>query len=243
MADNDTISFSLVTGASSGIGFELAKVAAEHGSDLLIAADGPEIHAAAEQLRQTGVEVFVVQADLATMDGVDQLHEKYSGLGRPLDAIYANAGRGIGKAFLDQSFDDIKHVIDTNVTGTLYLLHRFVGDMRQQGWGKVLITGSIAGLMPGTYNAVYNGRGSHRIQELPRQPERTDQGGAEAALRNCIRVPKLTRTFTSYSQPNDPRTRHSPSLRKASDLELSLRTDRGGGRDSVQALGAERCQS
>jgi uncharacterized protein len=77
MADNDTISFSLVTGASSGIGFELAKVAAEHGSDLLIAADGPEIHAAAEQLRQTGVEVFVVQADLATMDGVDQLHEKF----------------------------------------------------------------------------------------------------------------------------------------------------------------------
>lgn len=156
MADNDTIAFSLVTGASSGIGFELAKVAAEHGSDLIIVADGPEIYDAAAQLRQLGVEVVPVQADLATIAGVDAVHEKYSQIDRPLDAIFANAGRGLGKAFLDQSFDDIQRVIDTNVTGTVYLLHRFVGDMREQGWGRVLITGSIAGLMPGTYQAVYN---------------------------------------------------------------------------------------
>jgi short-subunit dehydrogenase len=107
-------------------------------------------------LRATGAEVVAIQADLATIEGIDALREKYVDIGRPIDALFANAGRGLGKAFLDQNFDDVKRVVDTNVTGTLYLLHRFVQDMRQQGWGRVLITGSIAGLIPGTYNAVYN---------------------------------------------------------------------------------------
>src|SRR5204863_6197922 len=73
------------------------------------------------------------------------------------EALLANAGRGLGKAFLDQDFADIRHVIDTNITGTLYLIHKVGRDMRARGDGKILITGSIAGLMPGTYQAVYNG--------------------------------------------------------------------------------------
>ena len=155
MADTQ-ISFSVVTGASSGIGFELAKIAAENGSDLLICSDGADINDAAERLRETGREVVAVEADLATIDGVDALRSKMLEIGRPIDALFANAGRGLGNGFLDQNFADIQRVIDTNVTGTTYLLHRFVNDMRSQGWGKVLITGSIAGLMPGTYQAVYN---------------------------------------------------------------------------------------
>lgn len=150
------ISFSVVTGASSGIGLELARVAAQRGSDLLIAADGPEIETAAEELRASGVTVEVLRADLATPDGVDALYAKIQELGRPVDALFANAGRGLGKAFLDQDFLEIERVLDTNITGTVYLLHNVVGDMRKQGWGRVLITGSIAGLMPGTYQAVYN---------------------------------------------------------------------------------------
>jgi short-subunit dehydrogenase len=71
--------------------------------------------------------------------------------------LLANAGRGLGKAFLDQRWPDIRHVIDTNVTGTLYLLHKIGRDMRTRGRGRVLITGSIAGFMPGTFQAVYNG--------------------------------------------------------------------------------------
>jgi short-subunit dehydrogenase len=154
--DQNPISFSVVTGASSGIGLELARVAARHGSDLLIAADGPEIEAAAAELRGLGVSVEAVTTDLATPIGVDALHAKILELGRPVDALFANAGRGLGKAFLDQEFHDVERVLDTNITGTLYLLHKVVGDMRRQGWGRVLITGSIAGLMPGTYQAVYN---------------------------------------------------------------------------------------
>lgn len=156
MAADDTLSFSLVTGASSGIGLELARVAAGHGSDLLIVSDGPDIHAAAADLRQAGVVVEAVEADLATPSGIDRLHQRYVEIGRPLDALFANAGRGLGHGFLEQDFHDIQRVIDTNVSGTTYLLHRFLGDMARQGWGRVLLTGSIAGLMPGTYQAVYN---------------------------------------------------------------------------------------
>jgi len=69
----------------------------------------------------------------------------------------ANAGRGLGHGFLDQDFNEAMRVVNTNITGTLYLLHRFGRDMREQGFGKILITGSIAGFMPGTFQAVYNG--------------------------------------------------------------------------------------
>lgn len=154
----DQPSFAVVTGASSGIGLELARVALSHGVDLLICSDGADIHDRASELAADGRRtVEAVQADLATTTGVDQLHERALATGRPVDLLFANAGRGLGKGFLDQDWHDIQRVIDTNVTGTVYLLHRFVNDMRRQGWGRVLITGSIAGLMPGTYQAVYNG--------------------------------------------------------------------------------------
>jgi uncharacterized protein len=153
----DKLAFSIVTGASSGIGLELARIAAEHGSDLLIVSDGPDIEDAATQLRSIGRTVDFVQADLATVEGVDTLYERSQALGRPVDALFANAGRGLGKGFLDQDFDEIRRVIDTNVTGTTYLVHKFLRDMRASNSGKLLLTGSIAGLMPGSFQAVYNG--------------------------------------------------------------------------------------
>jgi short-subunit dehydrogenase len=151
----NTRSFAIVTGASSGIGYELAKLCAEHGFDLLIASDEPEINQSAQALRTLGAQVDAVQADLATTEGVDTLYA--AAKGRPVDALLANAGRGLGHGFLDQSFDDIRGVIDTNITGTVYLLHKVGQDMRARGQGRVLITGSIAGFIPGTYQAVYNG--------------------------------------------------------------------------------------
>jgi short-subunit dehydrogenase len=77
--------------------------------------------------------------------------------GRPVSALLANAGRGLGRAFLDQEFVDVRRVIDTNITGTIYLIQKVGRDMRSAGSGRILITGSIAGFMPGTYQAVYNG--------------------------------------------------------------------------------------
>ena len=145
----------VVTGASTGIGYELAKICAEEGFDLLIAADEPAIQQAANDMRQNGAHVDAVQADLATTEGVDQL---IAGIGgRPVEALLANAGRGLGKGFLDQDFPDIRRVVDTNVTGTLYLLHEVARDMRARGSGRILITGSIAGFIPGTFQAVVHG--------------------------------------------------------------------------------------
>jgi short-subunit dehydrogenase len=147
--------FAVVTGASSGIGYELAKCCAREGFDLLIAADEPAIQTAAEDLRRFSTNVVAIEADLATIEGVDKLYA--AAQGRPIDALLANAGRGLGRAFLDQDFTQIRHVVDTNITGTIYLLQKIGRDMRARGAGCILITGSIAGFMPGTYQAVYNG--------------------------------------------------------------------------------------
>jgi short-subunit dehydrogenase len=148
--------FAIVTGASSGIGLELAKCAAADNHDLLIAADRP-LEDAASALRALGAAVETLKVDLSTVDGVDRLFAKAQSIGRSIDGLFANAGHGLGKAFLDQDWSDIKGVIDTNVTGTVRLLYLVAADMKRRGAGKILITGSIAGLMPGTYQAVYNG--------------------------------------------------------------------------------------
>ena len=147
--------FAIVTGASSGIGLELAAICAKEGFDLLIAADRPEIHSAAERFRADGAMVTVVEADLATTDGVDQLWS--AAAGRPVDALLANAGHGLGRAFLDQDFAEVRHVIDTNITGTIYLVQIVGRAMRSRSQGRILLTGSIAGFIPGTFHAVYNG--------------------------------------------------------------------------------------
>jgi short-subunit dehydrogenase len=144
----------IVTGASSGIGRELAKQCAQNGYDLLIAAD-ESLSEAELELGELGAAVETVETDLATAEGVEELYAAVGG--RPVDALLANAGHGLGHAFLDQDFEKIQHVIDTNVTGTLLLIHKVGRDMRARGAGRILITGSIAGLMPGTYQAVYNG--------------------------------------------------------------------------------------
>ena len=144
----------VVTGASSGIGYHLAKNCAMHGFDLLIAADQPLAQAVAD-FQAYGAQVQAVQTDLAGRDGVEQLCAAVGG--RPVGAVLANAGHGLGKSFIAQDFDEVQHVIDTNITGTIYLLHRLVPGMLAQRKGRVLITGSIAGFMPGAYQAVYNG--------------------------------------------------------------------------------------
>lgn len=150
-----TTKLAIVTGASSGIGYELARCCAADGYDLIVAADQIEIEEVGIKLSNTGVKVESLHVDLSTEDGVEELYELING--RPVDALLANAGHGLGHAFLDQDFDDIRHVIDTNVTGTLYLIHRVGRDMLRAGNGRILITGSIAGFMPGSFAAVYNG--------------------------------------------------------------------------------------
>jgi short-subunit dehydrogenase len=147
--------FAVVTGASSGIGRQLAQCCAEDGFDLLIAADESEIETPADELRTLGRLVEALQVDLGSQAGVDALVDAVQG--RPVDALLANAGRGLGKGFLDQDWGEISAVIGTNVVGTIYLVHRLAPAVRERGKGRILFTGSIAGFIPGIFQAVYNG--------------------------------------------------------------------------------------
>src|ERR1700761_992518 len=147
---------SVVTGASTGIGLELAKCCAKDGMELLIVADEPQIQQAAEELRALGApKVEAIEADLSNEQGVDKLIAAVGD--RAVEHLIANAGRGLGDAFLDQGWAAARHVADTNVTGTIYLIHELGRRMRDAGQGRILITGSIAGFIPGSYQAVYNG--------------------------------------------------------------------------------------
>ena len=148
-------SLAVVTGASTGIGYELARCCAKNGFDLIVAADEEEIEKAAEHFRDMGVNAEAVKANLATIEGVEALYA--SSKGRKIDALLANAGIGLGKGFLDQDFNEVIRVIDTNITGTLYLIQKVGRDMRSKKSGRILITGSIAGYTPAPFQAVYHG--------------------------------------------------------------------------------------
>jgi short-subunit dehydrogenase len=144
----------IVTGASSGIGFELARRAARDGVDLIIVADR-DLAAAEAAAREAGAaSVECVECDLATEDGVQKVVAAVGG--RPVAALLANAGHGLGGAFLDQDWAQARHVIETNVLGTVRLIHLIGRSMRDADDGRILATGSIAGHMPGAFQLVYN---------------------------------------------------------------------------------------
>jgi short-subunit dehydrogenase len=144
----------VVTGASTGIGRALARCAAEEGCDLVICANEAEIEDAARELRALGGQVDVVQADLSTEEGVLALWHQIGS--REVDYVMANAGITLGHAFVDQEWPRIQELLGLNIVGTTLLLHRVLPRMQARGEGRVLVTGSIAGFIPGSYQAVYN---------------------------------------------------------------------------------------
>ena len=145
----------LVTGASSGIGLELARQFAENGFDVVVCAEDAELASAAGELRTTGAVVTEVTADLATAEGVESLVAATTALGRPLDALALNAGIGAGGAFLDRPLTDQLRVVSLNVTSVVHLAHRLLPAMVARGQGRVLVTSSVASTMPAPYNATY----------------------------------------------------------------------------------------
>ncbi len=146
----------LVTGASSGIGRELAILLAQDGFDLIVTAEDVAIHDVAHELERLGVWVQPVQVDLARDGGVDELWSRVQATGRPLDAAALNAGRGQGHAFADQDLADVLEIVDLNVRSTVHLAKHVVREMAGRDAGRILFTSSIAAAMPGAYQAVYN---------------------------------------------------------------------------------------
>src|SRR4051812_45862007 len=145
----------LVTGASSGIGYELASQFATNGFDLVVAAEDDGIQTAGSELQALGAQTQVVQVDLATPEGVQRLYDSLGG--RPPDAAALNAGIGAGGAFAtDTDLDRELEIVDLNVRSTVHLPKYLVRDMVARGEGRLLFTSSIASTMPGSFQAVYN---------------------------------------------------------------------------------------
>lgn len=154
----NTKPLALVTGASSGIGRELAKQFAAYGFDLVISAEDNALETAAVELRANsdGIQVHPVRADLRSYDGVEQLYAVVTATDRPLAAAALNAGIGRGGAFIDIDLADELEIIDLNIVSTVHLAKLLLPDMVARGEGRVLITSSIASTMPGSFQAVYN---------------------------------------------------------------------------------------
>ena len=154
MREGERSEFAIVTGASSGIGLEFVKLLARDGARLLLVADEP-LGEAARLARSGGAaEVTTLEADLATDAGLLELLARLAK--EPVDVLIANAGDGQGGRLLDQDWKRIRHIIDTNVTGTARLVHAVAQQMRQAGHGRILVTGSIVADMPGPFNLAYN---------------------------------------------------------------------------------------
>ena len=147
----------LVTGASSGIGKELAKQFVDNGFDLVIAAEDARIEQVAKELEGNGASVAAVRVDLSADEGVEELYRQVSSSGRPLQAAALNAGVGAGGAFVGETdLQDELGIVDLNVRSTVHLAKRILPDMVSRGEGQVLFTSSIASTMPGSFQAVYN---------------------------------------------------------------------------------------
>jgi uncharacterized protein len=152
----DSRPLALVTGASSGIGFELARQFAENGFDLVVNAEDPSIEQAAAQLQAAGAQVRSVTADLRTGDGVHEVVSAVEATGRPLAAAALNAGVGQGGPFVENDLADEQEIIDLNITSTVHMAKHVLRDMVARREGKMLITSSIASTQPGSFQAVYN---------------------------------------------------------------------------------------
>ena len=146
----------VVTGASNGIGYELAKQFAQNGFDLLVTSTGPSINEAALAFEKLGAQVETVEVDLATYDGVETLYNKIKATGRSVDAIAINAGVGVGGDFARETdLKDELNLINLNVVSSVHLAKRVVKDMVDRHQGRILFSSSIAALMPGPFEAVY----------------------------------------------------------------------------------------
>lgn len=147
--------FAVVTGASSGIGYELARQFAQNGFDVLMAAEDPGIEQAAGSIRSQGANVQAFQVDLATYDGVEKFYQQIQSTGRPIDAIALNAGVGVGGDFRETDLKAELNMINLNVISPVHLTKRILSEMTTRGQGRILITSSIAGTMPAPFEAVY----------------------------------------------------------------------------------------
>ncbi|MDD4974368.1 MAG: SDR family NAD(P)-dependent oxidoreductase [Bacteriovorax sp.] len=201
----------VVTGASSGIGYELAKQFAQHGFDLVIVSENPAIVEAAQICERLGANVASFIIDLANFEGVDELIEKITTIGKPIEAIAINAGVGVAGDFTrETNLDDELNLINLNVVSSVHLAKHIVKDMVNRQKGRILFTSSIAGVMPAPFQAVY-GASEAFIQSFSEalRSELKDTGVTVTALMpgptdtNFFNGPGLEDTLVAVSKKDD----------------------------------------
>jgi uncharacterized protein len=155
MAIQTNRKFAVITGASTGIGYELAKQCIENGFDILVCAEDAGITTAAARLGAAGGVSHPVQADLSTPEGVLELHAAIQSMQRPLDALILNAGVGVGGEFVTTDLEREFKMIALNCNHTVHLAKLLVPELVKRGEGRVLMTGSVVSTSPSPYQAVY----------------------------------------------------------------------------------------
>ncbi|MDL5156219.1 SDR family NAD(P)-dependent oxidoreductase [Actinomycetospora termitidis] len=149
----------LITGGSSGIGFELAAQLADRGYDVAISGQSERVHDSAKKLEEYGVEAYPYQADASTYDGVESFWKFVAELDRPLNVACLNVGIGVGGRFLDTDLDDELRMISINCSGTVHMAKRVVRAMHAQGadWGerRIMIVSSVSATTPTPYEPAY----------------------------------------------------------------------------------------
>ncbi|VTR78318.1 SDR family NAD(P)-dependent oxidoreductase [Cellulomonas hominis] len=192
----------VVTGASSGIGLELARRFTQEGFDLVVVAEEPQITVAADALAASGAAVRAVRADLSTAEGVAELVEAVAATGRPVDALALNAGTGQGGRFVETPLEGDLRVIALNVAGNVRMAKALLPAMVERGAGRVLFTSSTASLMPGPYYATYAASKSF-VQSFA-EALRHELDGTGVTVTTLLPGPTDTRFFERAGMEDTP---------------------------------------
>lgn len=154
----NTKHFALITGASSGIGYELAKLFAKDRFNLVIVGrEEARLKRAAVVLEDQGVEVIRITADLFEPNAAFDLYEQIQAKNIQIDVLVNDAGQGVYGKFVDTDLSKELNIIQLNISALVTLTKLYVREMVARGSGKILNVASIAGKVPGPYQAVYHG--------------------------------------------------------------------------------------
>jgi short-subunit dehydrogenase len=148
----------LITGASGGIGAELALLLAHNGYDLVLIARSPDkLAQLAERLEhELPISVRVLAKDLAQQGAPSQIHADLAAASVRVDVLVNNAGFGLGGRFAEVGIEGALEMIQLNVVAPTHLTKLFLDDMLEQGDGEILNVASIAGFFPGPFWSVYS---------------------------------------------------------------------------------------
>ncbi|WP_418128799.1 SDR family NAD(P)-dependent oxidoreductase [Staphylococcus sp. HKU1] len=145
----------LITGSSSGLGFELAKLFAEDNYDIAMSGSSERIYHSAKEIEKLGVKTYPYKADASTYEGVENFWKFVESKGRKVDAAVLNVGISLGGAFLENKLEDELRLIDINISGTVHMAKRVAKHMVENKSGDILIVSSLSATLPTPYETVY----------------------------------------------------------------------------------------